>query len=419
MKPILFLICAVALFAPYAMSAQSDSIHFKRNVTLAQAQAELRSEHKKMILIDCYTERCPPCKWMDKNIFTDSTVASFCNSNFICLKVEMILDSATRLGRMLHSDTCGVGAYPTYVFFDSLGKIRYHSTGTTAMFDTINGDPYPHGFINICDSALDPHMQEYIALKDAFFAGTITMPQLKWYLYICKYRENLHLNSQADYCFRTGSDSLVTDSFAWRVLNTYVWRLDSKAGQYLLSHRSEYNQAYGIDSVNKTIRSIYKQSNYHLYTLYTDTTGYWNRRRVFINLGFDSESQMILIDDLQYYSFGGRWEAYASVMNLDIKRYGAHDWSQLASAAELFAEIPEIMLVPVHRDSAFAWIHRSIDLHPCFQNADIYSEVLLADGQRDKALAEAQKALILAKEEQIPDYLTAKTQRRIDEILGK
>ncbi|MBU0987134.1 MAG: thioredoxin family protein [Proteobacteria bacterium] len=66
-------------------SAAAESIKWYRydiGIDLAAAQ-------KKKILVYFYTQWCPYCKKMDREVFSDPAVISFLNENFISIKVDM------------------------------------------------------------------------------------------------------------------------------------------------------------------------------------------------------------------------------------------------------------------------------------------------------------------------------------------
>jgi tetratricopeptide (TPR) repeat protein len=76
-------------------------------------QAKVESKH---IFIDFYATWCGPCKRMDKNTFTDPSVASFLNAN-----IPVKLDAEKGLGEELAQEY-RVSAYPTFVLIGPDGK---------------------------------------------------------------------------------------------------------------------------------------------------------------------------------------------------------------------------------------------------------------------------------------------------------
>ncbi len=81
-------------------------------------------EENKLIFIDAYTSWCKPCKLMDRDVFTDSTVAKVFNESFINLKIDM----ESEMGKPL-KETYKVQGYPTFLFIDFEGNLTYAKAG--------------------------------------------------------------------------------------------------------------------------------------------------------------------------------------------------------------------------------------------------------------------------------------------------
>jgi thiol-disulfide isomerase/thioredoxin len=90
-----------------------EFFHGKWQEALAKAKAE-----DKILFVDSYAEWCGPCKSMAKNVFTDSKVGEFFNSNFINLKLDMEKEDGVSFGHKYP-----VSAYPTLFFLSGEGKV--------------------------------------------------------------------------------------------------------------------------------------------------------------------------------------------------------------------------------------------------------------------------------------------------------
>ncbi|MBO0932607.1 thioredoxin domain-containing protein [Fibrella aquatilis] len=78
----------------------------------------------KPILIDFYTSWCGPCKYMDKEAFNDSAIATRLNNTFIIYKLDAEKGIGIKLAKLYN-----VHAYPTLVFANPKGGIAYRSIG--------------------------------------------------------------------------------------------------------------------------------------------------------------------------------------------------------------------------------------------------------------------------------------------------
>lgn len=106
--------------------------------TIEQSVANSKSNNKKFILVDLYTDWCGWCKKMDENTLTEQSVVSLINENFTAVKFNAETQSAVlfngktynfaktgaRGANQLALDLGSVGGklgYPTLVVLDANG----------------------------------------------------------------------------------------------------------------------------------------------------------------------------------------------------------------------------------------------------------------------------------------------------------
>ena len=90
------------------------------------------ASEKKIIFLDAYASWCGPCKWMAKNVFTNSEVATYYNKTFVNAKIDMEKDEGPDL-----ASKYGVIAYPTFLFIDGNGKVLHRICGGMEAGDFI------------------------------------------------------------------------------------------------------------------------------------------------------------------------------------------------------------------------------------------------------------------------------------------
>lgn len=78
----------------------------------------------KIVFIDFYTVWCGPCKRMDKEVLTDSTISRLVESKFILLKIDAEKGYGIALSKKYN-----VTSYPTYVFLNSNAIPIYKANG--------------------------------------------------------------------------------------------------------------------------------------------------------------------------------------------------------------------------------------------------------------------------------------------------
>ncbi len=99
----------------------SQNITFREESNWEKILAISKVENK-FIFVDAQTTWCRPCKEMEKTVFTDSSVASFYNKNFISVKFDMEKGD----GKML-TKKYNVYYFPTYLFIDSAGNLMHRN----------------------------------------------------------------------------------------------------------------------------------------------------------------------------------------------------------------------------------------------------------------------------------------------------
>jgi thioredoxin 1 len=125
----LFFLLATGLFISSAFISKNETkveknykeesgISFE-NISLNDAM-KMAKKSGKIIFIDAYTSWCGPCKKMAATSFMDENVATFYNSNFINLKIDMEKNAdGPTVARMY-----GVKAYPTLLYINGDGILK-------------------------------------------------------------------------------------------------------------------------------------------------------------------------------------------------------------------------------------------------------------------------------------------------------
>jgi thiol:disulfide interchange protein len=113
-KPVL--LAMLCLFFISGKFHYSHQVKFE-NLLIQEVMAKAMLE-KKVIFIDCYTTWCGPCKKMSAEVFTDSTVATYFNRQFVNLKLDMEKGQGPEL-----ASKYGVYEFPTLLFVSNKGEV--------------------------------------------------------------------------------------------------------------------------------------------------------------------------------------------------------------------------------------------------------------------------------------------------------
>jgi thioredoxin 1 len=98
-----------------AQSESHEGIDFF-NGTLKEAIAKAKTENK-FVFFDACASWCGPCKAMDREVFTDKTVAAYLNAKFVSIRVDMEKGEGPGLAKKYAS----INGYPSLLFLDNGG----------------------------------------------------------------------------------------------------------------------------------------------------------------------------------------------------------------------------------------------------------------------------------------------------------
>jgi len=144
-RPRMKRLTALLLLAGVISLPSFAGIKFIEGKTWKEVLAMAKKENK-LIFLDAYATWCGPCKFLQKNVFTDRAVGEFYNSNFVNVAMDMEAGEGPELAQ-----TLGLSSYPTLFFIDGDGKVLHKSIG--AMESA--------AFISLGKDARDPQRQYY------------------------------------------------------------------------------------------------------------------------------------------------------------------------------------------------------------------------------------------------------------------
>ncbi len=115
------------LFAVGALSAQ---VKFHTG-EISQLYAEAKSSDN-LVFMDLYASWCPPCKMMERDVFSREDVGEFMAKNFVSAKYNVDEKIGGELSRQY-----GVSSIPTYLIFNKDGQMVGRITGAMSYKEFI------------------------------------------------------------------------------------------------------------------------------------------------------------------------------------------------------------------------------------------------------------------------------------------
>ena len=214
------------------MSFSQQSIKFE-NSDFAAILAKAKTE-KKLVFLDAYAAWCGPCKLMEKNVFTDKTVAEFYNQNFINAHFDMEKGEGPSLAAKY-----GIRSYPTLLFLNGEGEIVGKELGYIQTKE----------FLELGKKNNNPNLVN-TNLKDEFLKGKLDQPALLNFINLYASKDPILAKQASEKYFANKKDKTFSGEEVNALLNftqsvddkNYKVFTDNKAGIVELLTEKNYTQ---------------------------------------------------------------------------------------------------------------------------------------------------------------------------------
>jgi thiol-disulfide isomerase/thioredoxin len=119
----IFVIVNVLVGLLASQPAYPQGVNF-RGITLDEALASARAE-SKLVMVDCQTSWCGPCKYMSGTVFPKAEAGEFFNRHFVCVEFDMEKGEGIEIRNKYK-----VQAFPTFLILDTDGVERHRVVGS-------------------------------------------------------------------------------------------------------------------------------------------------------------------------------------------------------------------------------------------------------------------------------------------------
>ncbi len=390
-------IIAIAFFSAHQVSAHTngDSLEidfFKGSWEELLVKA---NENDKLIFVDFYTTWCAPCKWMEKNVFTDPSVIEYFHENFISTRIDAEKEELDFVASL------SIEAYPTLIIFNSNGDEILRNVGALGADDLV---------------AFGNKVLVFPEVRDAYFNDKENLGKLVAYLELY---ENIDLETAG----KIVSARVVTltgeqykSEQGWYLLSHFVNVIDKKSIEYVINNAEYYHDEY--DEFGDFMAELYD----HLIAgavsegdtaLIADAAYY--EVKVRNNLGMMEMPEKYYYDEAlgQYYLAAGNLNEYFKVYNNLVENYHYSDWMFLAenaiSHSEAFFDDTTKM------DVIRSWTIRAMDLENNYYTNFAHSYTWYSQEKYSKAEEFAKAAYSLCDDDKLKEEL----ETYVAEIQGK
>ncbi|MEL6922438.1 MAG: thioredoxin family protein [Bacteroidota bacterium] len=328
---------------------------------------------EKLIFLDAYTDWCVPCKKMDKDVFSQSSVGTVFNEQFINVKINMEKGEGRQLAKQYN-----IFAYPSLMFIAPDGSMVHRVAGyqnVDQMLDQAKVALDPDNRL----AALQRRFEE--GYRDPVFLKTLTKMKFKAV-------DGGHVEVAEAYM---ESQENMKSSKNMDFVYSYVTDTDSKLFDFLLEHRSRFAEMYGSRRITKKIQDLIFSEVEDV----RDESSLEQIDKLYQRVYPQQAAQLSSNFRMNFYRQIGDYEKYARQAVSYVDQFGANG-DQLNDIAYTFYEkVDDRALLK----QAIKWVKKSIKGDSNYFNHDTLAALYYKTGKAKKAKKLATKALAMAEVE--------------------
>jgi len=363
-----------------------------------QSLLDQSKSENKLIFLDLSASWCGPCKLMEKQVFTDDSVAEFYNKNFICAKYDMEKGE----GKMI-AEKYAVTSVPTFIFISHSEEVAHKHVGSLTKST----------FIELGKSALDP-TNRLDFYKKHYLSDKTNIESVSNYVNVLTKNRLDTKPIVIDFLDRTSKNNLLQPEYINLIINNLS--KDSTAYfTFILQNRDSIKQYYSSKEVDYFIFSVYYQEA--LKTLKGKTLN--NKKYTYYHSKlstFSSDSfllKRVILLDIKYYSIIKDDKNYIKQTLKYFNTYSVNS-IELMTAANYFST--KFDKQPAQLNQAEQWAKQAVQMQTTKSNTYIYAKILYKQQKYIEASDYITKSLSIAKEGENNDYIK-KLQKKINRKL--
>ena len=363
------LLCAtVALFSSAALSAQG--INFAQG-TWAEVTAKAKAENK-YIFVDAYAEWCGPCKWMAKNVFTDTKVGTHFSEKYVSYKFDMEKGEGPEFAKKYT-----VSAYPTLLFFNSEAELVHKVLGAQPVDQLLVQS----------EKAMDP-TQQIFSLKKKFEAGERN-PDFLYKYTMALLEANEDAGEASALYMKTQKKEDWSSAKNFELIASTQNDMKSEVFKHVVANRAAFEKTAGKEKVSGYIENVIYYAINEV-AMSHDAAAYTALKTDISKMLGDKSAAMNALLDMQYY-IGEKDEFKYAKIYFDKYCDNANQLNGIAW------EYFETQTDKKKLKAALAWANKSVTIGKNWYNLDTKANLLNKLGNKKEAIATAEEAIKVAK----------------------
>lgn len=366
----------LGLVALPVCSCAGELIHFKDTTTTWANVLSIASKEKKLIFIDAYTDWCSWCRVMDKETFSDSSVANIMNEKFVPVKYEM----ETGFGAAM-SAKYRVNAFPTFLIFTPDGRLVNRILGYRKPKELLEKlaialDPAKHDHLTGISTAFDPGFPEFY--KQSFL----------------KRKTRQKPDSATVHIFLASAKDL-SGEVPWSVMYRFSAVLSKKYKDFIYQNYDRLKKMYGANDVESTIGS-FMTSDLAGAIKANDESALERIMATSQKYLDEPVAEMRLNYRMRFYRGTNRWISFADLIDsvknsgdkLDENAMNSYSWA-------IYEKCDDKQVV----SRATKWMSDVVEKSPKYMLLDTYAALLFKNGEVKKAKHYAESAIATGMKE--------------------
>lgn len=218
-------------------------IHFEHitetntwDVILKKAEKE-----NKLLFVDAYAAWCGPCKFMERNIFSETQVAQYYNDNFINVSIDM-----ETLEGQKFNEKYPIEVFPTLMYLNANGHILKKKMG--AITD-------PTIFINTGKYAINPTLDPLVVSTKKYKAGNRDKPFLIEYIGLLL-EDGQDITNEVEAYFKTVDQLSLENEDVFSLFYLQITDLSHPLMKDFLVNLDRLKEVYGGQLIFKKIITV-------------------------------------------------------------------------------------------------------------------------------------------------------------------
>lgn len=353
----------------------------------------------KLIFVDCYTDWCGPCRWMDANVFVAGPVADYFNQQFVNVKIDMEKGEGVELAKHYK-----IQSYPTFLFINGKGDVVHRTGGRMSMEE----------FLEEGKKAFDPTKQvSYLTAQ--YESGNTDLA------FLYNFYNTLHRTdrSKADQVAKVIADKITISelktALGWKVIQALARNEDDKLGSFYMANQvafeewSSPEERYDLENrlITYTMYSLMRGDNE---LAFMNKLDYFKKSK---NPDLNKKGVML---EAEYYFSNNRIDDYLKLTRYALRDQLKDDADDLSFLARRSAGGRSGMPTATEEvlEHAYLMAKRAVELKPEeYSIQSTFAQVCLLLKNKNEGLPAAKKTRALA------EPLGSKIQRLAQELLDK